>query len=134
MLLQQSNCALAFDGQHQTFAACHDLSANIGTSYNLLWSVADVGNGSSVLSAAMDVQQDGWAGFGFPASATSGMVGGSAIIVKRDNASATGAAGPLPLACMGLSCADFWEICLHCMCMPRIACISYNARGIAVRQ
>ena len=88
----QGGCGLSFGGQQQLFASCMDLNATLGIEYNLLWSVLDSGNASgSILSAAIDAQQPGgWAAFGFPAAPDSGMIGGSAMIVKADPKSPSG--------------------------------------------
>jgi len=67
-----------------------DLSSDIGTSYNLLWTIDSAQNGASLMTGAMDVQQDGWAAFGFPQTAGSGMLGGSALLVKKNASSPSG--------------------------------------------
>ena len=94
--VMQGSCGLYYSGQQQLFASCVDLNATLGTDYNLLWSVLDSGTGSgSILSAAIDAQQPGgWAAFGFPAAPNSGMIGGSAMIVKADPKSPTGGQQP----------------------------------------
>ncbi|BDA43017.1 probable cytochrome b561 and DOMON domain-containing protein At3g61 at C-terminar half [Coccomyxa sp. Obi] len=89
--LLQANCALQFNGQPQPFKACQDLSSIIGAPYNLLWSLTDEGNGSSIMSGALDVQSTGWAAFGLPETPGSGMLGGSAVIVKANTSAPSGA-------------------------------------------
>ncbi|CAL8468982.1 g8523 [Coccomyxa elongata] len=89
--LLQANCALQFNGQLQKFKACQDLSSTIGAPYNLLWSLTDEGNGSSIMSGALDVQSTGWAAFGLPETPGSGMLGGSAVVVKSNRSAPSGA-------------------------------------------
>lgn len=86
----QANCALQFNGQSQNFKACQDLSSTIGAPYNLLWSLTDEGNGSSIMSGALDVQSTGWAAFGLPQTPGSGMLGGSAVVVKSNRSAPSG--------------------------------------------
>ncbi len=64
----------------------------MGAPYNLLWSLTDEGNGSSVMSGALDVQSTGWAAFGLPAAPGSGMLGGSAVVVKTNSSAPSGQA------------------------------------------
>jgi hypothetical protein len=92
----QANCNLLFSGQQQTFTACQDLSSVIGAPYEVLWSLRDEGNGSSVLTAAINVQSSGWAAFGFPVSPGSGMLGGSAMVVKANASAPSGGFPSVP--------------------------------------
>ena len=61
-----------------------DLSSDIGVPYNLLWTINGPQNGPALMSGALDVQQDGWAAWGFPQTPGSGMLGGSVLLVKSD--------------------------------------------------
>lgn len=85
---------LQVNGQPQTFKACQDLSSTVNAPYNLLWNLTDEGNGSSILSGAINVQSIGWAAFGFPQSPGSGMLGGSALVVKADANASSGKQWP----------------------------------------
>lgn len=70
-----------------------DVSTGLGNaagSYNLLWTIDSGAGGAALMTGALDVQQDGWAAFGFPQSPGSGMLGGSVFLVKNDASSPSG--------------------------------------------
>ena len=85
-----------------SFAACQDLSSNLAATYNLLYTLTDNGNGTSMLSGAFERAADepSWAAFGLPPCQSDGcgMLHGSAIIAKTCASCASGA--PRPPACM----------------------------------
>ena len=81
---------LALNLFHPSVAA-QDLSNDIGVPYNLLWTIDGAQNGPALMSGALDVQQDGWVAWGFPESPGSGMLGGSALLVKTDPGLPSGA-------------------------------------------
>ena len=85
-LLLQSNCGLQFGNQVLSFSSCQNITSQLGTDYNLLWTVASDGNGNSTFRGAIDAaasSQIKWAGFGFAVPGTMQMLGGSALIVKE---------------------------------------------------
>ena len=80
----QAQCSLQVGPQAIRFAACQDLSANVSTGYSVLYTLTNNGNGTSVLSLALDrpVDHPSWIAFGLPACPTCGMLNGSAVIAR----------------------------------------------------
>ena len=81
---QQASCGFSFANTPVSFAACQNVTADLGWDMDVLWSIEDQGANSNFRGAidaasSPDIQ---WAGFGFPAAGRVGMVGGSAIVVQ----------------------------------------------------
>ena len=89
--------------------AVQDLSNDIGVPYNLLWTIDGAPNGPALMSGALDVQQDGWVAWGFPQSPGSGMLGGSALLVKTDPGTPSGAQSATTVFMQHL---DILSVCL----------------------
>ena len=106
-ICMQTHCALQVGGNQLAFEACNSFSAHIGTDYNLLWSLtADPkGNHSCLLTGALDVLHDGWAGFGLPGE-QGGMLGGSAVIVKACATCTTGEWAVVAFPAVTIFCAQ----------------------------
>ncbi|KAK9799815.1 hypothetical protein WJX73_003111 [Symbiochloris irregularis] len=83
-------CGLAIGGQQETYTSCNSLTG-VGPSYNLLWTLEpSSANNESVLNVAIEAPSDGWVGWGIPQEAGQ-MVGTSAVIVRINSSSLTGA-------------------------------------------
>ena len=67
----------------------------------MLWNIDTAQNGAALMTGALDVQQDGWAAWGFPASPGSGMLGGSVLLIKADNSTPSGLQHGLNGAALG---------------------------------
>lgn len=96
----QAQCNLQVGPQAIRFAACQDLSANVSTGYNVLYTLTPDSNDSmSVLSVGLDRPMDGpaWIAFGLPACPTCGMLNGSAIIARACPDCLTGAPAGCPM-------------------------------------
>lgn len=122
----QAQCNLQVGPQAIRFAACQDLSASVSTGYNLLYTLADDGNGMSVLSVALDRPMDApsWIAFGLPACPTCGMLNGSAIIARACPDCITGAPagcllhGLVPACCVGQPPTAEYGWHARCACAP----------------
>lgn len=68
----------------------------------MLWNIDTAQNGAALMTGALDVQQDGWAAWGFPASPGSGMLGGSVLLIKADNSTPSGLQHGLNVAALGI--------------------------------
>ena len=114
--LLQSNCGLQFDNQVLSFSSCQNVTSQLGTDYNLLWTVVSEGNGNSTFRGAIDAaasSQIEWAGFGFAVPGTQQMLGGSALIVKECQTCSSGEPSSLHspalvCVCDALSAGEPW--------------------------